>query len=129
MALGGPGASAVHERGRTTQPAPSSGLADLRISISCLIAGQVLDLWTTYEVLALGGREGNPISAFVLAWGGFVGLAAAKLAACTFFSVVAIVHWRRTSDYRSRLACRIACGIYVLVPWWNLWNLHRYGGA
>ena len=102
-----------------------ASLVRLRAPVAFLVVAQVLDVWTTHAVLGLGGVEANPISAFLLATGGFFGLAAAKVGVCCVSIGAGVVLVRRGSGDRARVALCTACWFYAVVISWNAWNVHQ----
>ena len=120
--MGRPGAE---EPGVATVRAP----LQLRLPAGLFLVAQVLDVWTTSAALAAGGRELNPLSAHVLALGGFLGLTAVKLVVCGAAIACSAVLVRQGRGNRARLALSGICCYYALVVVWNAWSLHRFAAA
>jgi hypothetical protein len=121
------GAIAPRVSGRGAPPADhriSAGLVQLRFPLALLLVAQALDVWTTHAVLGLGGVEANPISALLLATGGFLGLAAAKVGVCCVAVAACVALVRRGSGHRARVALCSVCWFYAVVVSWNAWNVH-----
>lgn len=82
----------------------------------CLIALQVVDWWTTRRVLALGGRELNPIVRWLMdRLGETAGLVAAKAFVVALAIAGALLMGRHAIWPLAAL-----CGLYAVVVSWNL---------
>lgn len=92
----------------------------LWVPIIVLVAMQPLDLWTTHVALTqFGGIEGNPLTALLLALGGFAALGLAKLAIIGVNISSAVLHVRRGLETRALTAICVLGIIYTAVIGWN----------
>lgn len=97
-----------------------------RLPLLVLVALQILDLATTYRVIALGGVEQNPPLAWLLAVFGFGGLVILKLVVTA--NTVRAAR-KLINRGRERWVMNATCGlavIYAGVIGWNCMTLARY---
>jgi len=93
----------------------------LRMPLVILAVLQVLDIATTHHLLQVGGVEGNPIAAALLALGGFTALIIAKGVILAGIAVKAALVARLGDEALARALRRICVVaiIYTAVVGWN----------
>jgi len=92
----------------------------LKLPLGLLWGAQPLDIVTTGVLLSAGaGREGNPVTAALLAVGGLGLVLVVKLALCGVITASAVKSYS-IEPLRSRQRVALVASIYVAVVVWNV---------